>query len=565
MNTGPSTTDTHFRALLERLHDPVVWGAQPEDSVDVIETHISVVLLVGTRAFKIKKPVRHWGIVDYSTPEARLHYCHEEVRLNRRLAPEIYLGVVALVPLDDAKPGMLGPVDVEPDDPPPGDAVVFAVHMVRYAPNATLRALVRDELITFMSIARLAERIAAFHRDGRLTPQQARLALPSALAGVLRRNFRGTAAYMPERFPRSVHEGLRRRLWRRLWQSRHAIRRRIAEGRMVNGHGDMRLEHVVRYKGRSVVVDCVEFSPMLRHIDPLSDVAFLSMDLVHYGRSDLADLLEHHYLEETADVDAAQLLPLYRAYRSHVRACVHVARAGQLPIGHPAHHAAVREAQTHIALAWSFARGGATPPLILLFGLSGSGKSVVARALGPSLRAVLLQSDVIRKELVGLQATDRVEGEEKSALYSDEMSKRTYEEMHAQARLALQEGSAVILDATYLRRASRSDARAIAEVEGAPFAIVHVTCPPEVAHARLRERAARDDDPSDAGVEVYEAQRGSMETLSSREREFAIEVTSESEPRDAFMPLLALFETQLDDRRELLGRDGPRQPEVDAR
>ena len=518
--------------LLEALADPAVYGV--DGPVEVVQTHISAVFLAGDRAYKVKKPLRLWGFLDYGTVARRRHCCEREVALNRRTAPGIYLGVEPIVRRSDGRLGIGGD----------GEVVEHAVVMVRLPEGATFLERLEAGTLREGDVREAASRLAAFHRANVLTVVTGRLALPSCFGRVVRQNFRSTREGVPDPFPARLHERIAARLARRMFDTRSLVRRRLAAGRMVDGHGDVRLEHVVRYEGQVDVIDCVEFSDLVRHNDQLCDLAFLSMDLAAHGRWDLANVLEDAYLDAAGEdrEEAALLMPLYLAYRAHVRAKVDRQTANAPEVPPDVRAAKRRRACRALALSWTYARVGEVPPLILLRGPSGVGKSVLATAIAPWLGAEIVRSDLVRKELAGLAPTDRVDAEGARRLYAADMSARTYDEVMERGATALRAGRAALLDATWLRLDSRTAARDLARRLGAPFAILDITCPDEIVRERIRSRAAAGTDPSDATVAVYEEQIRTDDPLDAEERAVAVTVDSRDPVEPAVLQLLDRIE-----------------------
>jgi hypothetical protein len=521
--------------LVAGLRAPGALGE--EGPVEVIETHASIVFLAGRYAWKVKKPVRLWGLVDYGTPERRRACCEEEVRLGRRLAPEVYRGVARVV----RRGSGLAVSDR-------GEALDHVVLMARIPAGQSLEErLAAGEEGLEAEVARVGEFLARFHVAHRLPAAEAAYALPSAFGSVLRQNFRATQAAVPTLFPAAVHEGLRRAVVERLFGARATIRRRVAEGRIVEGHGDLRLEHVVTWGSGIAVIDPIEFTPRLNRIDPLSDLAFLSMEFRARGRADLAATLECSWQGIARDPDADALLPLYRAYRAHVRAKVDHQVALDPSRSEEERARRAGGARRHLLLAWTLAREGRRPPIVLLRGPSGSGKSVVASAVAPFLGAEVLRSDVVRKALAGYAPTDRPEGARKEALYAPGMSARTYAALLDGAEAAVRAGRAVLLDATYLRRASRVEARERARALGAPFAILDVRCPAEVVRGRLQVRALDGRDASDADWQTYLAQTREAEPLRPDEEPFAVAHEDGRDPAETGLAVAERVEAQLRD------------------
>ena len=520
--------------LLRDLADPAAypesdWGDVPaaRRKVEVVQTHISAVFLTAKTAYKVKKPLRLWGLVDYGTPEARLHWCEEEVRLNRRLAPDVYRGVEPIVERG-------GRLHVGGE----GRAVEHAVAMRRFRPADTLEAHVEAGTATDADLAALGRLLASFHAQHRLGSRERAKVQAVTFAGVLAQNVRATRAFVPALFPARVHDDLERALAQRLRRDRGALRARLARGLAVDGHGDVRLEHVLKEDGRFSVIDCVEFTTVWRHIDPLADAAFLVMDLLAHGAHRLEHVFTQAYLAAAGDSDLA-ILELFVAYRAHVRAKVDATTSAEREV--PAEQRARKAAgaRNHLALAWTVARAGLEqPPLIVLRGPSGSGKSVLASALAPWLDARVVRSDEVRKALFGLGPLDRPAPAQQAEVYGSAASEETYRRVLDEGLAAVRRGRTVFLDATYLRVDSRAAVAAACVREGVPHVIVDLEVPPEVARARLAARGRRNDDASDADVAVYEEQVRTAEPLTSAERAQVVRHAAGDEPSTTLMAVL---------------------------
>jgi len=508
------------RELLSALSDPAAFPEAGPD-VRVVQTHISMVFLTGDRVYKVKKPVAFWGLVDYRTLERRRHYCEEEVRLDRRFAPEIYLGVLPVV-RDAAGRVRLGGE---------GEILDYAVVMRRYPDGSTLEDRIRAGTAVRDDVVAIARWLAAFHAKAAGNASVAFEGRPDVYEGVVDANLRGTQAAVPALFPADLHRAFAEKIHRRIADARDTLDRRVRERRLVDGHGDLRAEHAVWIAGGGGgagagpgsgpgvwrLVDGIEFSTTLRSIDPLSDVAFLAMDLAALGRRDLSHALLDAYLEARPDADAPELLPIYLAQRAHVRAAVGARVAVDANVGAPAREAGRHSAVRHLVLATAYAFTGDRRPLVVLAGPSGVGKSAIARELAPLLDADVISSDVVRKELAGLSPTARSTGAARDALYAPEMSVRTYAEIIARARVALAAGRGAILDATFLKRPWRDAAYAMAREVGARVVLVWCEAPVEVVRERLAARAAANADASDATFGVYERQLAECEPPTSAE------------------------------------------------
>ncbi|APD49070.1 AAA family ATPase [Synechococcus sp. CS-602] len=475
--------------LIQSLARPSIypaeaWGDLPlcQRHVELIETHISVIALTARRAYKLKKPLRFWDLLDYSSLELRRHYCEEEVRLNRRLAPDLYLGVTELA---------------TPSGPE------ASVVMRRFDPATSLMVQLEEGRAGAPELQAVGQRIAAFHADHPLVAAKP-AALLRSFARFVHSNLRATRGSGEALIPEAVHRLLDQRLAMALRRQRRLLLSRLEGGWAVDGHGDLRLEHVLM-DGPIAVIDCVEFNAELRHIDGGSDLAFLVMELQANGQADLiAPLLEGY----SRTIEPA-VLALFCAYRAHVRAKVAVVSG--------------REARGQLSLALAYASSSqAAPALILLRGCSGSGKSHLAAELAPWLLAEHLGSDRIRKQLHGLQPQQRTSGRERERLYSAEANRRTEASLLENARLSLERGQAVLLDATHLRQDSRQHAIALAEQQRSPWLILNLHTPQGLIEQRLKQRQLRDDDPSDADGPIQAAQRAYSQPLTAAESERTI-------------------------------------------
>jgi predicted kinase len=333
---------------------------------------------------------------------------------------------------------------------------------------------------------------------------------------------------VPALFPEAALADLDRVLARRLRRIRARLTERLARGLAVDGHGDVRLEHVLLEDGRVSVIDCVEFTTVWRHIDPLADAAFLVMDLLAHASRRLEHAFTQAYLAASGESDL-DVLELFAAYRAHVRAKVDATTSAEREVPADQRERKAASARNHLALAWSLAREG-PPPLVVLRGPSGTGKSVLATALAPWLMADVVRSDLVRKELFGLAPQARPTPVEVADLYGSAASVRTYAELLRRGLAAAGRGRAAILDATYLRCDARRAVFDAAARAGVPCVVVDVAAPADVVRARLAERARRNDDPSDADVAVYEEQVRTAEPLTEDERPRVVEHPAGTEP-----------------------------------
>jgi uncharacterized protein len=497
------------RDTVERLASHAALGHDASDP-QVFETHISWVVAAGPRAYKIKKPVK-LDFLDFSTLELRRSACEVEVELNRRFSPDLYEGVVAI-----------GGTPRAPRLVDSGEAFEYAVRMHRFEQSARLdRVMARGELGLTQIDAFAAELTAFQEQSPPITNgdcgshEVVRGQILEAL-GDARRN-------LPDGATRAAAPVER-------W-CRHAltavgadIARRIADGRIRDGHGDLHLGNLVLLEDRIRMFDCLEFSPVLRRVDVASEVAFLAMDFDARGRPDLGNHFLNAWLEHSGDFGALRVLRLYRVYRAVVRARVAALRAQQCedPAGR---RESIEEAERYFELAQGYTRGFENTPLVITCGLSGSGKSHVAGALSRACAAVRIRSDAERRRLF---PAGPVEGVGRGR-YGPKASERTYTRLLNLCRIALGAGYPVIVDAAFLRRTDRHLFRNLASTLGVPFRILHVQADPAVLERRVAAKAGDARDPSEATLEVLAHQRSVAAPPAGDEQASTVTVATDRE------------------------------------
>ncbi len=457
---------------------------------EVRETHISRVLLRGDRVYKLKKPV-DLGFLDYTTLARRRFFCEEEVRLNRRLAPDVYLGVAPITRHD-------GRFEIDGE----GSAVEWVVVMRRLADADTF--LARLPTLDADAFSRLGRHIAAFHQGARGGREVARHARADAVAASARQNFAQTEPHIGDTVSAAVHARLA--ALTEAWLAEHAglLDARAARGLPREGHGDLRLEHVYLEGDRLIVLDAVEFSEGLRCLDPVSDVGFLYMDAACRGRRDLAEAFFAAWSEATGDDEARALLPFFAAYRSIVRAKVAGFKVADL-------RGAAREAMRARARRhWLYALtelevAARRPCLVGVGGLPGIGKSTLAAAL-PDF--TVIRSDVVRKALAGLAPDQGAAAAPDTGLYTPDQRDRVYAACLDQAEDALFEGRRVVVDASFGRARWRQALVDRARALGVPPLLVVCEAAPSVVRQRL---ARRRGDASDADWAIHRAEAARWE------------------------------------------------------
>ena len=489
--------------LIEALQDASRFD-HPVDRFELHETHISWVLLTGPFAYKIKKPV-DLGFLDFSTLAARKHYCEEELRLNRRLAPRLYRDVVAITG--------------SPDDPQlggSGPAFEYAVRMVEFPQAALLDRVQAVGALTPTHADAMARMVARFHMGAVVASSDQPHGEPDLVFQPIRENFVQIDPLLEAPAERARLERLRDWSINRYRELHDTLVRRKTTGHVRECHGDLHLGNMLLDDDRVAAFDCLEFSPALRWIDVQSDLAFLLMDLVEHDAETYARRLLDGYLALTGDYDGLVLQPFYQVYRALVRAKVAAIRLGQ---------AGGNDSELHDYLALADRlRQPRQPLLAITHGLSGCGKSHIAQALVERVGAVRLRSDVERKRLLGREADSATPEANKGAVYGRETSDQTYRRLAELARTVIDSGNPAVIDATFLLRDQRARFAALASELRVPFTILDITTPEALLAERVASRADAGGDPSEADLEVVALQRATAEPLSDEETAYAVTV-----------------------------------------
>lgn len=479
----------------------------PVATVEVIETHISWVLLTGEFAYKIKKPV-NLGFVDFTTLEKRLGYCREEMRLNGRLAPDLYLGVVPVTAGNDG-----------PQFGGDGPVLEYAVKMRQFSQDALLdRLLKRGELLP-AHIDALAAEVAEFHQQTAIADINSPFGDPAAIWSPVEENFRHIAG-SPDH-PTRTAQLQKLRAWTEgeFHRREPVFSRRKADGKIRECHGDLHLGNMILDGEAVVLFDCIEFNESFRWIDVMSEIAFTVMDLGDRGRKDLAARFLNKYLGHTGDYAGLEVLRYYLVYRATVRAKVAAIRLAQPGLDAETRAETDRLLQSYLDLA----EGDTHPPsprLLLTHGVSGTGKSSVTGELLQELSAVRIRSDVERKRLFPDEDAAR-------GLYTAAATEKTYAQMATGVRAVIDGGFIAIADATFLHRRHRDQFRNLADELGVPLTLLDFTAPVEVLRERVTKRAAVHNDVSDADLAVLERQLQQQEPLGADEAVDVVEIATD--------------------------------------
>ena len=486
--------------LVQALMDP---GAYPQATspVDMIETHISFIFFAGDYAYKVKKPVDH-GFLDFTTLEKRRHFCEREVELNRRICPEVYLGVEEI--REEAGRYAVGG---------PGRTMEYAVKMRRLPPESSMRRLLQEDGVSVQDVERVAARIARFHHKAETGPRITAFGDLGSVRQNVEENFAQTREFVGKALPRDVYDDLTAYSRAFMEERRPVFQARSAEGCIRDCHGDLHIAQIFletptedgAWDGVSII-DCIEFNERFRCSDVAEDIAFLAMDLDFHGRPDLSRAFVAAYARESGDRGVSELLTFFKAYRAYVRGKVGCFCAEDTHLTVAAREEALETARAYFNLAHSYLPTLSSPALLLMSGVTGTGKSTLASELSRRWSMAHISSDLVRKDLAGIHPIVRRYEPFQEGIYSPQFSARTYDAMLSKAGQQLLTGKSVILDGTFRRADERTRAVDMARAIGADCWIVQCVLDEAEARRRLEKRAAEGDSPSDGRWELYQLQ-----------------------------------------------------------
>ncbi|GMQ96550.1 MAG: bifunctional aminoglycoside phosphotransferase/ATP-binding protein [Gammaproteobacteria bacterium] len=504
-------------ALIASLLNPDLYD-HPVKDFDLIETHISWVLLTGEFAYKIKKPL-NLGFLDFSTLQKRKDCCTAELRLNRRLAKDLYLDVVTITG-DIDHPCLAG------TDTP----IEYAVKMRQFDQGALLSELARKNRLTAGMIDEAAWMTARFHERLPPAPAGSQFGVPDQIQHFTQENFLQISPFTTD------EETLKHIEHVQAWANAERLRcddallSRKKQGMIRECHGDLHLGNLVIWQDKIQAFDCIEFNEALRWIDVMSETAFMVMDLSDRGHPELADRFLNTYLHWTGDYTGLTVLPYYLAYRAMVRAKVAMLRLSEGGLSKVAQAELSSEFHAYLKFANDTTRKR-KGWLLITHGLSGAGKSTVAGYLARSLGAIQIRSDIERKRLFGYRPTDESHSGQSAGIYTHEANRKTYEQLAMLSYTIIDAGWPVIVDAAFLKSEQRAQFKSICRSLPIPFAMLSVSATDEVLRQRISQRMAKGDDASEAGMDILDRQMHAIESLTDEEAMQAIAVTGTS-PKD---------------------------------
>jgi len=515
-------------SLIQALHNPAIYD-HPVSNITVIETHISWIILTGDYAYKIKKPV-NYGFLDFSTLTKRHQYCLQELTLNRRLAPDIYLDLIAITGTS-ANPSFNGAEEV----------FEYAIKMREFPQEAQLdQVLARGELRPH-HMDQLAKKIAEFHNRAEISASMSPLGSAEAVFLPVQENFDQIRPFS------DGYEQTAQLDYLEAWSSdeysklRPFFHQRKEQGHIRNCHGDLHLANIALVDNELIIFDCIEFNEEFRWIDTINDIAFTTMDLEDRGRGDLAARLINSYLQYSGDYEGLRVFDFYRSYRALVRAKVACLRLHQNNLSKNQIQQIKHQYRDYTQLAEYYTRVNKSV-LYITHGVSGSGKSCISQPILEHFGLIRIRSDVERKRLHGLEETQTSDG----SIYTKEASQRTYDRLAEQATHVIEAGHSVIIDATFLKKNERLTFKKLALKLNAAFVILDFHADIELIKTWITERRSAGLDASEATLEVLKQQLTTQEPLSTNEADamFSID-TANYDAKNKLITLLETFLRQL--------------------
>ncbi len=492
--------------LIQQMLEPGFYPHSVTKPVQLIQTHISFVLLTGDYTYKIKKPV-DFGFLDYSTLEKRQHFCTQELEMNRRTAPEIYLEVLPIVQSDDTFHLGSNAADITAQI-----VVEYTLKMRQFPQDSLLLSLLERGLLTEQIMANLGREVAKFHSTAISNSYIRTFGEVGQIRTTINNNYRISEKYIGGPQTQTQYQETKDYSDGFFAENQELLNLRIVNDKIRECHGDLHLRNIALWQDKILIFDCIEFNEPFRFVDVMYDIAFTVMDLESRGRRDLGNVFLNTYIEQTGDWEGLQVLPLYLSRQAYVRAKVTSLMLDDSSVSTAEKTRISQTASHYYTLAWEYTKPR-QGKLTLMSGLSGAGKSTVGRYLARHTGAIHLRSDAVRKHLGRIPLHERG-GQD---LYSDEMTAKTYGRLLELGVMLADRGWNVILDAKFDRDSWRTDAIALAQSHNLPLEILYCTASIEVLRERLQRRKG---DITDATVELLNAQQTAFEPFTEFEQSY---------------------------------------------
>lgn len=502
--------------LMETMLRPQCYPHRPE-RVDLIQTHISYIFIAGDYVYKVKKSL-DLGFLDFTTLDKRKFYCGEELRLNRRLAPNVYLEVIEIS--EDAN----GRIVLGKGNP----IVEYAVVMKRLPQDGMLKTLLTEGNLDHSVMDTVARKLVDFHRSAATGGHIDEIGSVETIRRNHEENFEQTESYINITIPDYQYHFIKSYIYNFINNHHDLFTKRVADHRIRDGHGDLHLEHICimasgdkrqsEYNPDDIVIfDCIEFNERFRYDDVAAEVAFLAMDLDYNGYPDYGNTFVRAYIGYSGDCDIGQLLNFYKCYYAYVRGKVVGFKINEDTIKRNERENAGKTAARYFDLAYTYAARLEKPTLILMAGLTGTGKSVRANLIAHHIGADIIKTDALRKELLNIAPSERHYEDFGKGIYSKDVTRITYDRSLELALEKLKRGRSVIIDASYKSRNDRRKASEAAETLGADFFVIECVCPEHIVKERLDLRMSDTGEASDGRWEIYQAQKGTFDEINEIE------------------------------------------------
>jgi aminoglycoside phosphotransferase family enzyme/predicted kinase len=510
--------DPSLPDFIQQMLQPGFYPHRVTQPVQLIQTHASFVLLTGDYVYKIKKPV-NFGFLDYSNLEKRQHFCTQELIMNRRTVPEIYLEVLPIIQTGDRFQLASNSQSLTSAEIP----VEYALKMQQFPQESLFLSLLERGQLTEQLIEDLGREVAKFHSTAISDNYIRKFGEVSQIREAIDNNYVIAQKYIGGPQTQTQYQETKNYTDLFFAKNKELFDRRIANNKIRECHGDLHLRNIALWQDKILLFDCIEFNEPFRFVDVMYDVAFTVMDLESRGRRDLGNAFLNTYIEQTGDWEGLQLLPLYLSRQAYVRAKVTSLMLDDSAISTAQKAEILQTAAHYYQLAWEYTKPR-QGKLILMSGLSGSGKSTLARYLARHTGAIHIRSDAVRKHLGGISLNERG-GQD---LYSDEMTAKTYSRLLELGIILADRGWDAILDAKFDRQKLRSTAINTAQSHNLPVEIIYCTAPIEVLRSRLQERRG---DIADATAELLSSQQAASEPFTEFEQSYVkiVDTTQDKE------------------------------------
>jgi len=506
--------------ILKNLKNPKFYGYDVK-SIDILQTHISFVALTGKYAYKVKKPV-NFGFLDFSTLEKRKYFCEKELKLNRRLCPDIYLEVLPITRKDNT-------LELNGN----GEIVDYALKMGEFAQEELMANLIKQEKIREETIEKICDILVDFYNSEMHSMEIDNYGKLEAIKQNISENFKQTQSVIDVTISKEVYAFINNAS-NKFFEDRKSVFDERIKGKHIHDcHGDLHSGNIVVSGDNIYIFDCIEFNKRFRYCDVASDIGFLAMDLDYLNHPYLSSYLIDKYVEKSHDKGIFDVLNFYKSYRAYVRGKVLGFRLSDQNVPEEERENTIETAKKYFDLSQYYASlfsldlKNKKPLLFIVSGLSGTGKSTISLKISVDYNAHYINTDIIRKELDGIDKFEKHHDEINTGLYSPEKIDYTYEKVMEKAQNLLKRGENIVLDATFQKKSYRDMARKIAEENSAISVLIQCTCPEHIVKKWLEERQ-RKKTVSDGRWEIYLNQKETFESFTSKEKHIKIDISEGS-------------------------------------